>query len=847
MKTWMLIFTCLTFLLGACKSEQVELQETTSTPEKSESTDTIFAIETPRQLPTETPLLTQTPEPSLTPTEVPSPSPVSDTPEGYKNYSIPNWISLDIPEDWYSIRPPELGRITLSNMDIDFPYFSLKEGTALVMLFDYGDPDQSPLENLETDYIESLFEDRIIIETPESITINDLEAATMQYTSPQPEGTAIEQITIINDHGRSIAILTAALESEFNDFEPQFTEMINSLRIYPVAPSPVIKELAEGTLDSYQLYKDDVRGLWFQYPKDWDVIDEMGGSLGLILKPPEVENYEEIIGTVVILPPEVMKVYGMDGDEDRLEAYLYNMLFGYGRLAIEDVQVTSFPEVENVGAQEFLPVMVGATIEGTPISGIFAVVRKEDQVVGLFTWMHEFDKHIDHVESILSSLTPIPTYKSGDTLSDEQYLDMITEAVDQYYNVDFEGAIETCSEILDYSLDNERKAQVYAWRAYNYRIFGNIDSALEDYLKAYELGNKDGGITVNNICWYYALVLQPEKGLPFCEEAVEIEPSASHIDSRGLTYALLGDFEAAIIDFQEVVELWEIEKGYSHPDYQSRVEWLSALKDGENPITTDVIEQLNQPNYLGIAKDYIENGFYDSAIKAFTLAIEQNPELIEAYNQRGILYADYKHEFDLAIKDYNKVLELDSKNIQAYINRGNAYDLKGDPDRAIEDYNSALEINPQLAEALHNRGLAYYRKQEYDRALDDFDRAIELKPDYSYAYNSRCLLFRTKGDLEKALDDCNKAIELEPNFAMALFNRGFVLNQLGDVDKAVLDLSRSIELNPQYAPAYVIRGYIYADLGETQSAIADLQQALTVGLEPSAKAEVEKVLESLGN
>ena len=45
-------------------------------------------------------------------------------------------------------------------------------------------------------------------------------------------------------------------------------------------------------------------------------------------------------------------------------------------------------------------------------------------------------------------------------------------------------------------------------------------------------------------------------------------------------------------------------------------------------------------------------------------------------------------------------------NAGAYVERGNAYSGKGQYDQAIADYSKALEINPRYAMAYNNRGVA---------------------------------------------------------------------------------------------------------------------------------------------
>jgi tetratricopeptide (TPR) repeat protein len=61
-----------------------------------------------------------------------------------------------------------------------------------------------------------------------------------------------------------------------------------------------------------------------------------------------------------------------------------------------------------------------------------------------------------------------------------------------------------------------------------------------------------------------------------------------------------------------------------------------------------------------------------------------------------------------------------------YDNRGTTYLLKGEYDRAITEFNKAIEINPSLAMAYDNRATAYYMKGEHKKAWDDFHKAQSL-------------------------------------------------------------------------------------------------------------------------
>jgi len=64
----------------------------------------------------------------------------------------------------------------------------------------------------------------------------------------------------------------------------------------------------------------------------------------------------------------------------------------------------------------------------------------------------------------------------------------------------------------------------------------------------------------------------------------------------------------------------------------------------------------------------------------------------------------------------------------AYVNRGNAYHSKGEYDQAIADYGKAIQLNPKYAEAYNNRGAAHEKKQDKGKAIADYRMALSINP-----------------------------------------------------------------------------------------------------------------------
>ena len=153
-------------------------------------------------------------------------------------------------------------------------------------------------------------------------------------------------------------------------------------------------------------------------------------------------------------------------------------------------------------------------------------------------------------------------------------------------------------------------------------------------------------------------------------------------------------------------------------------------------------------------------------------------------------YQAYMKEHTPDLGEIHRGPEARQKRREAAIlnNRGLDYRDEGDYDRAIEDFNKALELKPDYAEPYTNRGNAYSCKEDYDRAIEDYDKAIELNPKLTKPYSNRGVAYVKKGEFERAVVDCTKAIKLKPDYADAYYNRSEAWLHLGEWEKARADL-----------------------------------------------------------
>ncbi len=122
--------------------------------------------------------------------------------------------------------------------------------------------------------------------------------------------------------------------------------------------------------------------------------------------------------------------------------------------------------------------------------------------------------------------------------------------------------------------------------------------------------------------------------------------------------------------------------------------------------------------YLSNGNDDFKLGNFDQAIFEYTKAIDINPNLAKAYNNRGVAYAQ-EGSLSRAIADFTMAIADNLRDAEAYNNRGHAYAEQGNLSQAIFDYTKAIEINTSYVKAYNNRETAYYKLKEYDKAWAD--------------------------------------------------------------------------------------------------------------------------------
>ena len=232
------------------------------------------------------------------------------------------------------------------------------------------------------------------------------------------------------------------------------------------------------------------------------------------------------------------------------------------------------------------------------------------------------------------------------------------------------------------------------------------------------------------------------------------------------------------------------------------------------------------------AEEFVESGNknfdlqkYYKAIEDYSLAIEADPNIAIAYNNRGLA------------------------KVKLFGNRASFIGEKSDSLKKsiIDDYNKAIEFNPKMGEAYNNkaialiilqdRGLYNLKPNDRDEIIKNINKAIEINPKYTLAYYNRAfasnyfhsiIYLKDQNQIPSVIKDCSKAIALNPNFALSYIKRAEAKELLADYNGVIEDYTKALTTCPKNTKfdLFFKRGSAKYSLKDFKGAIEDFNSAI---------------------
>jgi len=136
----------------------------------------------------------------------------------------------------------------------------------------------------------------------------------------------------------------------------------------------------------------------------------------------------------------------------------------------------------------------------------------------------------------------------------------------------------------------------------------------------------------------------------------------------------------------------------------------------------------------------IQDRKYESGIENINKSLELKRDWEIPYFYRAVAHQALE-QFDEAMLDYTKAIQLNPKMTDAYYNRAYITITRNDIQtphirKAIKDLEMAIELDPKFIDALYAMACAQKKLKNFHKCLEYLEQLLQIEPD---AINARAL------------------------------------------------------------------------------------------------------------
>jgi TolB-like protein/lipopolysaccharide biosynthesis regulator YciM len=165
-------------------------------------------------------------------------------------------------------------------------------------------------------------------------------------------------------------------------------------------------------------------------------------------------------------------------------------------------------------------------------------------------------------------------------------------------------------------------------------------------------------------------------------------------------------------------------------------------------------------------------------------ALALAPESPEAHLVLGLFHYWVHRDYDSALRELDRTLELQPNNAEGRFMQGVVYRRRGEWRRSLAEFQRALELNPRDSSSSTELGNTYLSLRRWSEAERAFARALALDPhNINAAYHLAATYLNSTGDIRRA----RRAWEGVPEGKMNVSPYGIVISQMTG-EKVYLDV-----------------------------------------------------------
>jgi len=201
------------------------------------------------------------------------------------------------------------------------------------------------------------------------------------------------------------------------------------------------------------------------------------------------------------------------------------------------------------------------------------------------------------------------------------------------------------------------------------------------------------------------------------------------------------------------------------------------------------------PSLLKLAElEYIVKR-HDVSIYNCNLILKDNPQNAEAFFMLGLNFKELG-ETQKAINSFQTAVENNPDLLDAWIIIADMYAEQGD-DKALDYYNSAIMLAPDKPEMKHSKAFYLQNNGKVEEAKEMYRDVIISTPSYGLAFLNLGVLYLQQDSIDLAFEQFDILASREPTNPNAFFYRAQTHFIKGDMEAAKVDLQNTLRLNSE--------------------------------------------------
>jgi tetratricopeptide (TPR) repeat protein len=206
------------------------------------------------------------------------------------------------------------------------------------------------------------------------------------------------------------------------------------------------------------------------------------------------------------------------------------------------------------------------------------------------------------------------------------------------------------------------------------------------------------------------------------------------------------------------------------------------------------------------------------ASQAVLKAIELAPDRVDFLVNLAGLYQRARNH-DAALRALEKAVRMPSASPEAFFGLAlTRYNL-GEFQSAITNCQRTIELNPQFDKAFLLMGRAYSKMSKPSEAVQALEKAQALNPACDQCRLDLAILLAAAGDTARSTRLLRELVATDSRSAGAHYQLGKILSQQGNVNEAISELERALALDQEHDGARYQLAALYRKQGQTEKAV----------------------------